>query len=274
MDRVTRFYDHTADSEARRLVKDAYHRIEFDVTMHYLRKHLPGSGHLLDIGGGSGRYAIALAELGYQVTLVDVSRELLKIARREIERSGMTQVIAVRVGDVRDLTTFEDGIFDGVLALGPMYHLPDQGDRSRAMEEIVRVARIGASVFISGISLFGVYKTLLVSPRYEYEFTDENHREMLERGIHRASWHGEPTTFPDAWFCTPGQLRALGESHGLTTIEMAALEGLSSHHREATERLSENDEAWRVWMDILIRTSNEPSILGSSEHILYIGSKG
>ncbi len=127
VDRVKRFYDHTADSEARRLVRDAYHRIEFDVTMHYLRKHLPGTGHLLDVGGGSGRYAIALAELGYQVTLVDVSRELLRIARREIERSRMTQVIAVRVGDVRDLTGFEDGLFDGVLALGPMYHLTDEG---------------------------------------------------------------------------------------------------------------------------------------------------
>ena len=34
---------------------------------------------ILDIGGGSGSYCIALAKMGYQVTLADISEELLKI---------------------------------------------------------------------------------------------------------------------------------------------------------------------------------------------------
>lgn len=46
--------------EWNRLVKDAYHALEFLVTMHYLRKYLPETGKILDAGGGPGRYALEL----------------------------------------------------------------------------------------------------------------------------------------------------------------------------------------------------------------------
>jgi len=273
-DNVPKFYDYIADREASRLARDSYHMLEYEITMHYLAKYLPPGGHLLDIGGGSGRYCVGLAKKGYRVTLADISEKLLSIARAEFEKAGIEhRVMGIYAADARDLAMFEDETFDGVLALGPIYHIVEEKDRSQAMNEIVRVTREGSPVFISGISLFGVYKKLLISPRYEHEFTDEDYVEMLEKGAHRAKWHQDPSAFPDAWFCTPRQLRELAEDHGLETLDMAACEGLSSHQKEATERLRKNKEAWKVWMDLLIRTSNEPSIIGSSEHILYIGQK-
>ncbi|MDE0084481.1 MAG: hypothetical protein OXU23_02120 [Candidatus Poribacteria bacterium] len=42
--------------EWNRLVKDAYNSLEFLLTMHHLRKHLPETGRILDAGGGPGRY--------------------------------------------------------------------------------------------------------------------------------------------------------------------------------------------------------------------------
>ena len=236
--------------------------------------HLPTSGHILDIGAASGRYSIDLARKGYRVTLVDISNELLSISKSELKKTCIEDnVEGVHLADAKDLSMFEDGTFDGVLAFGPIYHIIDENDRNKAMKEIVRVAKKGAPVFISAIGLFGVYKKLLISPKLEHEFTDKDHIEMLEEGIHRAKWHQDPSAFPDAWFCTPEQLRNLAEKHGLETLDMAACEGLSSHHPNATERLQKNKEAWKIWMDILIRTSNEPSLLGASEHILYIGKK-
>jgi hypothetical protein len=54
---------------------------------------------------------------------------------------------------------------------------------------------------------------------------------------------------------------------------MAALEGLSSYHVRKTNRLAKDEEKWKMWMDVILRTCNHLSIVGSSEHILLVGRK-
>jgi 2-polyprenyl-3-methyl-5-hydroxy-6-metoxy-1,4-benzoquinol methylase len=67
LDEVQEFYDKNAQNEWDRLDR---HRTEFAVTLRALKDYLP---HLpvevLDVGGGPGRYSIALAKLGHRVTL-------------------------------------------------------------------------------------------------------------------------------------------------------------------------------------------------------------
>lgn len=69
----------------------------------------PQGGRALDIAGGVGRHAIWLAQRGWDVTLVDVSEEGLRIAR---ERAGQLPVRYVQ----HDLTRgLPDGKFELVL---------------------------------------------------------------------------------------------------------------------------------------------------------------
>jgi len=82
--KVKKYYAEKALLEWRRLAKDPYHRLEFETTMHFLRKYLPRKGLLLDAGGGPGRYTIELVRLGYDVTLVDVTPEMLELAERRM----------------------------------------------------------------------------------------------------------------------------------------------------------------------------------------------
>ena len=80
-------YDRYADREWSRLESGAQHRLEYLVTLNVLRRHLPPpqqSVHVLDAGGGPGRYTIALAERGYRVTVLDLSPRLLEIAQSRI----------------------------------------------------------------------------------------------------------------------------------------------------------------------------------------------
>ena len=70
-----------------RLTHDAYHRLEYIVTMHFLEKYLPSSGLVLDAGGGPGRYSIELARKGYEVVLLDLSPKCLELAERKIARA-------------------------------------------------------------------------------------------------------------------------------------------------------------------------------------------
>ena len=84
---VKEWFTKTARGEWRRLQKDAYRRIEFIVTMHFLEKYLPKHGLVLDAGGGPGRYTIELAKRGYNVVLLDLVPEMLKLAKKENEAS-------------------------------------------------------------------------------------------------------------------------------------------------------------------------------------------
>jgi hypothetical protein len=74
------------------------------------------------------------------------------------------------------------------------------------------------------------------------------------------------------WFL-PEELRALFEKHGAETLEMAGLEGLSSHHEKETNKLHKDQRKWKMWVEILLKTCTHPSVVGSTEHFLFVGRK-
>src|SRR4030065_298124 len=113
---VKEFYaDHVRD-EWRRLVKDAYHRLEFATTLHFLEKYLPPGGHVLDAGGGPGRYTLQLARRGYDVTLLDATQANLDFARRQVRRHRLqTRLRQILPGTIADLSAFPDDSFDALL---------------------------------------------------------------------------------------------------------------------------------------------------------------
>src|SRR5512135_3546953 len=85
--RVKNYYTGYVRKEWRRLIRDAYHRLELETTLHFLKKHFPKKGLLLDAGGGPGRYTVTLAQQGYQLVLLDMTPANLDFARRQIKRA-------------------------------------------------------------------------------------------------------------------------------------------------------------------------------------------
>jgi S-adenosylmethionine-dependent methyltransferase len=64
-------------------------RLREKLTLHHLAQHLaslPRSLKVLDAGGGTGNYALPLAEQGHRVYLLDFSAEMLAIAERKAEQ--------------------------------------------------------------------------------------------------------------------------------------------------------------------------------------------
>jgi ubiquinone/menaquinone biosynthesis C-methylase UbiE len=109
---------------------------------------------VLDVGGGYGRLAAPLAER-HEVTLVDVSREMLAEARERCPPE-----VELVQADARELP-FEDGSFDVVLALDLLPHLPDLGE---GLRELARVARPGAQVVFDTTNAVPLW--VLAYPRY------------------------------------------------------------------------------------------------------------
>jgi 2-polyprenyl-3-methyl-5-hydroxy-6-metoxy-1,4-benzoquinol methylase len=271
---VKEYYDKRAEREWGRLVQDAYHRLEFIVTMHFLEKYLPKHGLILDAGGGPGRYTVELAERGYDVVLLDLSPECLKVAETKIRNARVkNRVKSVVQGSITDLAQFSES-FDAVVCLGALSHLVEKKDRDLAARELVRVAKADAPIFVSVINMYGVFRVVL--QRLPYELLLSSHREMFSQGVHRAEWHkDEPDYqgFPDACFFLPSELEALFEKQGVETLEMATCEGLSAHLKEETNEIFKDKRKWRFWLNLILKTCTDPAILGLGEHFLYVGKK-
>jgi SAM-dependent methyltransferase len=95
---------------------------------------------ILDVGTGTGRAAIALAQRGAVVTAIDASAEMLAVARRRAEEAHVAVTFARE--DAHRLP-FDDGSFDAVVCLRVLMHTPDW---KRSLSELCRVSR-GRVVF-------------------------------------------------------------------------------------------------------------------------------
>ena len=95
----------------------------------------PG-GTVGDVGCGTGRLAPHLAAFGLTVRGVDLSPEMVRVARRD--QPGLD----VQLADLRDLPC-GDGELDGAVAWYSLMYLPPE-DRAGAFAELARVLRPGA----------------------------------------------------------------------------------------------------------------------------------
>lgn len=266
---VKEWFKHEATNEWRRLQRDPYRQIEFMVTMHFLERHLPKRGLILDSGGGPGRYSIELARRGYNVVLLDLVPEMLRIARKKAKQAGVLKKINQFVeGSIGDLSEFPNEKFDAVLCLGgALNHLLKAEQRQGAARELVRVTKGEAPMFVSVISRIGLLRNMLVEFPHEMQYA----RHHWEVGDYIPGLYGRGFTAAH-WFL-PEELTELFEKEGVETLEMSGLEGLSSHHRRETNRLYKDQEKWRMWVEILLKTCTHPSVVGNAEHFLLVGRK-
>ncbi|MCG8511811.1 MAG: metalloregulator ArsR/SmtB family transcription factor [Rhodospirillales bacterium] len=120
---------HVDDAEVERLIGDM----------------LPdrGLGHLLDVGTGTGWILRVLAPRIERGEGIDLSREMLSVARANIERAGLSHC-AVRQADMYDLP-FDEESFDCV-TIHQVLHFAD--DPARAIAESARVLRPGGRMLV------------------------------------------------------------------------------------------------------------------------------
>ena len=81
---------YNAYDEDARLTKSRSGQLESITTMHYIRALLPGRARVLEVGAGTGRYSVALAKDGYDVSAVELVERNLgrrRTIRRHVGRS-------------------------------------------------------------------------------------------------------------------------------------------------------------------------------------------
>jgi ubiquinone/menaquinone biosynthesis C-methylase UbiE len=227
-------------------------------------------GLILDAGGGPGRYSIELAKLGYNVVLLDLSPEMLEVAKRQIRTSGVQDKVKHAIqGSIDDLSRFKDDSFDAVTCLGgPLSHIVDEDRRERAIDELIRVAKKDAPIFVSVIGRSAVLVSELVNFPKEIEV-----KEVFQSVRDTGDYYGG-YGFAPCHFYLPEELKESFEKRGIRVLEMVGLEGLASGHRRETNRLHKKyPEAWKIWWKTHLGTCSHPTSVGISEHFMIICRK-
>jgi ubiquinone/menaquinone biosynthesis C-methylase UbiE len=241
-------------------------RLEFSRTKELLQRFLPPPpASILDVGGGPGAYAAWLADLGYDVHLIDPVSLHVEQAAAASRRARRRFTVAV--GDARRLEQ-QDSSFDATLLLGPLYHLTDLDDRVRALAEARRVLRPGGVVAAAAISRFaslfdGLVGGYLGDPAFdaivERDLREGQHRNPTER----VEW------FTTAYFHHPHELKGEVDAAGLEFVGVFGIEGPGSlvrHLLDYPERRQHVERAART-------VEQEPTLLGLSPHLLVIARK-
>jgi SAM-dependent methyltransferase len=148
---------------------------------------VPVGSRVLDAGCGTGRVAIRLAELGYDVTGTDVARSMLAVAR---ERGPALRWVEADLSSL-DLLAGGDPAYDLVVLAGNVVPLVAPGTESAAVARAAAHLRPGG-LLVVGFGLDRAHlppSAALVSlPEYD-EWCAAAGLELVRR---LATWDGQP----------------------------------------------------------------------------------
>ena len=251
-------------NEEKRL--DSRHgRVEFFTSMHYIHQSLTEimAGrkkeelHILDIGAGTGRYSVPLAQEGYDVTAV----ELVKHNLGRLKQKGAG--VHAYQGNALNLKRFSDNSFDLTLLFGPMYHLHGKEDKLRALKEAVRVTKPGGRILVAYImNEFSVIT---------YAFKEKHILEALQSGMLTEDYHCTDKANPLYSMVRLEDIAALDAQVDVARIQIIAADGAANYMRPFLNALSE--EEFDAFLSYHLATCERMDLMGASGHTVDILQK-
>ena len=254
---VSGFY--SRNDEDSRLKRSRHGQLEYATTMSYIHRYADRRSRVLEVGAGTGRYSIALAREGMDVTAVELLEGNLGILRDNSRGIGRIESYQ---GDATDLSRFADGTFDVTLLLGPMYHLYEADEVNRAIDEAIRVTKPGGVMMFAFISVYAIMNANYLSGNWAYgqdeNFTDDyqvkHYKEQLFTGYDIVEFERLFENKPVVWITTAGVdgiLDSVEDSPGFSIRD-------------------EDFEAFAAWH---LHFAEKRELLGSNSHLLYICRK-
>lgn len=245
--------------EDSRLQKSRHGQLEYYSTMHYIHRFVPEKSKILELGAGTGRYSIALAKEGMDVTAVELVESNLAVLK---ENSKGIDNIRSYQGDATDLSYLEDNSFDATLVFGPMYHLYEADDINRAIDEAIRVTKPGGVMMFAFISVYAImyanyfYGNWALGQRENFtnDYQVKHFKEQLFTGYDIEEFE---------------QLFINKQAERITT---AGVDGLLEPIEERAD-FSLTDEDFMAFAEWYLTFSEKRELLGSNNHLLYICRK-
>lgn len=247
-------------NEDKRLTR-RHGQVEFITSMKYIHKYLEdmkGSGKkdikILDIGAGTGRYSVALAEEGYDVTAVELVRYNLGILK-----SKGSSVKAMQ-GNAMHLSKIADQSFDLTLLFGPMYHLCSLEDKIQAMREAKRVTKPGGIVMVAYcMNEYGVIT---------YGFKENHVKECLKDGRLTEDFSCVALEGDLYDYVRLEEIEKINELAGMKRIQILSADGPADYLRPVLNAMDE--DTFALFIRYHLSTCERPELLGAAAHTLDI----
>jgi len=103
----------------------------------------------MDLGCGTGRHTIYLAQNGYQVFAVDISETGIEVTRAKAEKLNLTNIEFAQL-DMRNLSV-DDNLMDAIMCVWTSGHGTFE-DARKNLKEMYRILRLGEILVIDYVS--------------------------------------------------------------------------------------------------------------------------
>lgn len=255
-------------NEKDRLVNDNSGRLEYEMTIKYLKEYLPKKAKILDLGGAAGIYTFPLSKMGYEMYLADLSDKLIEEAKVVRENGNYDNVKSCDVVNAIDLGIYNDNQFDVVLMFGPLYHLLNEEERKTCIREVYRVLKKGGLVFASFIPyLSGSIAIVDRYVRHPEQVNIDNLEEVFKSGrFKNVSGSG----FQEGYYPTSDEIESLFLDNSFEKIDMFSIRGFG-YEKEDKLYSIKDDKIFNEILNLISKTSKCKEIIETCGHAMYIG---
>lgn len=266
IDDIKQYYNNNVENEWNRL-EDPYARVELFSTLYMIKKYFPLEGKVLDIGAGPGRYSIELLKRGYKVSLMDLSERCVALAKRNIESLGLRAEKYI-CGDALYLNAELDNSYDGILLMGPMYHIQSSEQRIKILNECRRILKPNGVILVTYINSWGALKAGVSEFPEEFENIDNVYKLLDEQKFNKEE------SFTETYFTTPPVALQEVDESGFKFISYAGAESfLSGQGFYMAKHYMENKQVYLNLLKVATEKCEESQFRDSTEHLIIVAKK-
>lgn len=231
-------------------------QVEYITSMKYINECLKNNKNakILDVGAGTGRYSVKLANDGYDVTAIELVKHNLGV----LKSKGST--VKAMQGTALDLSRFSDNTFDMTLVFGPMYHLYTVEEKVKALKEAKRVTKVGGTILVA--YCMNEYSVIT------YGFKENNIKDCIKNGKLSDDFHviSEPEDLYD--YVRIEDINKINDEVGISRIKIVSADGPANYMRPVLNAM--DDDTFKLFIDYHLSTCERPDLLGASAHTLDI----